>query len=461
VKVKRLSRRTVLRGLGGMSLGLPLLEAMAPLRESHAQAATAPKRFLVYFTPGGTVREEWQPDGSETNFTFRQILSPLEAIRDRVLLVDGLDLKVTAEGHGHPHSRGMGGVLTGQPLNDGPYETCMGTAGFADGPSLDQVLAERLKVGRKLASLEVAVNWPTDRRDGGKAAPTNCINYSGRNQAVPMAIDPKAVWDRLFSDFTRDPNLGEAQTRHKLSILDAVAEEYRQLIPKLGKSDRLKLEEHLARVAELERSANATPAMPSGSCVPMPAPVPLGDASAGQIGEPGSNGQYNTILDAAMPAVGKTMMDLVAMAFACDLTAVATLQWSDSQSYNTFPWLDLNENHHAYQHDHGYQPEALTKVYNWYAKQFTYMVQALETAGVLSETVVLWVTEISHPNSHDQRNMPFVLAGGGAALRTGRYLRYPNLPHNDLLTALANLYGVETDKFGKAEYCNGALSGLT
>ncbi len=459
MKPFRLSRRSALRGIGGASLALPLLEAMAPIRSGYAQAA-APTRFLVYFTPGGTVRENWLPQGGETSFTFGPILSPLEAIKDKVLVVDGLDLKVTAEGHGHPHSRGMGGVLTGQPLNDGPYETCGGNAGFADGPSIDQVLAERLKAGKKLSSLEVAVNWPTDRRDGGKAAPTNCINYAAANQAVPMSIDPRQVWDRMFKDYAQDPAAGAGQTERKLSILDAVGDQYRSLLPRLGKSDRLKLEEHLSRIAELERSAMTTPGMMGAGCTVPAAPAPLADANGGQMGDPGSNNQYNTILDAAMPAVGKTMMDLVTMAFACDVTAVATVQWSDSQSYNTFPWLDLNENHHAYQHDHGYQPEALTKIYNWYAQQFTYMVTSLETAGLLDETVVLWVTEISHPNSHDQSNMPFVLAGGGGALRTGRFVQYDHLAHNDLLTSLANLYGVQTAKFGKEQYCNGPLAGL-
>jgi len=275
-----------------------------------------------------------------------------------------------------------------------------------------------------------------------------------------MSIDPKQLWDRLFKDFSQDPAVGLAGARHKLSILDAVGEEYRQLLPRLGKSDRLKLEEHLSRIQELERSANTTPNAAGMGCSAPVAPAALGDAGAGQVGDPGSSNQVNRILDAAMPAVGKTMMDLIAMAFACDITAVATLQWSDSQSYNTFPWLDLNENHHAYQHDHGYQPEALTKIHRWYAEQFAYMLQALDTAGVLNETVVLWVSEISHPNSHDQTNMPFVLATGGDSLRTGRFAQYDHLPHNDLLTAIANLYGVDVAKFGKADYCNGPLSGL-
>lgn len=67
------------------------------------------------------------------------------------------------------------------------------------------------------------------------------------------------------------------------------------------------------------------------------------------------------------------------------------------------------------------------------------MIQALETAGVLDETVVLWVSEIQHPGTHLQNNMPFILAGGGDAVRTGRFVKYVNFPHNNLLTSVANL----------------------
>jgi hypothetical protein len=323
---------------------------------------------------------------------------------------------------------------------------------------LDQVLAEPLKIGRRLASLEVAINWPTDRRDGGKAAPTNCLNFSGPNQAVPMTIDPLQVFDRLFKSLTLAPEERIAETEHQLLLVDAVAEEYRRLLPRLGQGDRLKLEEHLARIEELERSTRAEPA---STCVVPAVPTPLGDTEQGQMGEVGDPEQFNTILDAAMPELGRNMMDLVATAFACDLTAVATVQWSDSQAYNTFPWLELNENHHAYQHGHMYEPDVLTRIYTWYTEQFRYMLDALTQAGVLDETIVLWVSEIQHPQTHAQDNMPFVLAGGGPALSKGRFLSYPNLPHNDLLCALLNVYGLELDTFGKADYCNGPLTGLT
>lgn len=459
-----MDRRTVLRGAGGVAIALPFLDVM---RARTARAADPPpKRFLVYFTPGGTVMENWRPSGSETAFTLPKILQPLDTLKSKITVIDGLDLKVTGEGFGHPHSRGMGGVLTGQPLLAGPYETCGGKAGFAAGPSIDQAIANKLSMGLKFKSLEVAVNWPTDRRDGGKAAPTNCINYSGPNQAVPMSVDPKAVFDRLFKDFGADAATLAAEKARSKSILDTVVKEYERMTTKVSRDDRAKLDEHLTRIREVEVALDASDGSAMGACKKPVEPKPLGDVSAGNRGSVGSSDQKNVIIDPRMPELGKSMMDLLVMALACDLTRVGTMQWADSQSYNTFPWLNLNDGHHGYQHDHGYQPAALTTIYNWYMGQAAYLATQLEAIkegdkSLLDNTAILCVSEISHPNSHAQNNMPFVLIGNaGGALKSGRFLRYQSLPHNNLLLTIANAYGLGMQKFGKPNYCTGTLAGL-
>ena len=86
---KTLSRRALLRGAGGIALGLPFLDVMAP-RVSLAQAST-PKRFVVVFTANGMIKDQWQPGGGETDFTFSPILSPLEAHRNNLLIMRGLN----------------------------------------------------------------------------------------------------------------------------------------------------------------------------------------------------------------------------------------------------------------------------------------------------------------------------------------------------------------------------------
>jgi hypothetical protein len=123
--MKRLSRRHVLRGAGGAALALPFLEIMGRPNRALAQAvpgytaAGLPKRFLVWFTPNGTIPDAWLPAGGETDFTFSRILKPLEPFREKLLIIDGVDQ--TGEG-GDGHQNGMQGMLTGQTLNPGTFK---------------------------------------------------------------------------------------------------------------------------------------------------------------------------------------------------------------------------------------------------------------------------------------------------------------------------------------------------
>jgi hypothetical protein len=464
--MKRISRRTLLRGAGGVAIGLPLLDAMSAPRRAAGAAAAPPRRFLVFFKPGGTVMENWRPQGTETNFTLGAIQQPILPFKDRLVVLDGLNLEITSIGEGHPHSKGMGGVLTGRELPPGAYETCQGKAGFPAGPSVDQVIADKIGQGTKFRSLEVAVNWPTDQRDGGKAAPTNCISFTGPGQPVPPSIDPKAVFDRLFADVGADAQKLAVERARSKSILDAVMAEYQSLAPRVGRADRIKLDEHLSRIRDIEKSLTAGANETTGACVKPTPPAPLGDPDAGREGLPGENDQKNPSLDARMPELGKAMTDLLVMALACDLTRVGTMQWVDSQAYNTFPFLQLFDGHHAYQHDHGYQPEALTVIDTWYMTQFAYLLQRLTDVkengtSLLDNTAVLYTSEIQVPNSHEQFDMPFILAGGtGGAIRTGRYLKYGGVPHNNLLVSLLNAFGITDTSFGNPKFCTGPLPGL-
>jgi hypothetical protein len=459
-----LSRRKLLRGAGGVALGLPFLDAMVAPGRARAQTAAVPKRFLVYYKPGGCVLDAWRPTGTETDFTLGPVHQPLVPFQDQLVFLEGVDLKITEIGIGHPHSKGMGGVLTGRELPAGPYETCGGSAGFPAGPSIDQVIAATIGQSTKLPSLELAINWPTDKRDGGKAAPTNCINFSGPGEAVPPAIDPAAVWARLFADLGADEAQLALDRARSKSILDAVMDEYTALLPRVGSDDRAKLDEHLSRVREIELSLQAVADQSTGACTQPPEPAPLGDPDAGRTGDPGSNTQMNVGLDMRMPELGQVMMDMLVMAIACDLTRVGTMQWVDSQAYNTFPFLNLFDGHHAYQHDHGYQPDALTTIDTWYMTQLAYLLQRLTDVkengvSLLESTCILYTSEIQVPNTHEQWSMPFLLAGGGA-IRGGRYLDYGGVSHNGLLVSLLNAFGLPDQTFGNPDYCTGPLPGL-
>jgi hypothetical protein len=130
------------------------------------------------------------------------------------------------------------------------------------------------------------------------------------------------------------------------------------------------------------------------------------------------------------------------------------------------PWLNLPENHHFYQEMGGFKPAECELIYTWYSEQHLYLLQEMEKVdmgghSLLDESVVFFGSEISDPPTHAKKDMPFLLAGGGGGLRTGRWVRYPSLPHNNLLVSILNLFGDTRTTFGLREYCTGPLTNLT
>jgi hypothetical protein len=162
-------------------------------------------------------------------------------------------------------------------------------------------------------------------------------------------------------------------------------------------------------------------------------------------------------------------MDLLAMAFACDLTRVATLQWSRSGSAMRYPWLGINDSHHLLSHAADTNTAAQNKLVaigRWYAEQLAGLIarlKALPEGGgtVFDNTVIVWFTELAKGNNHTRLGASFLLAGsGGGALRTGRHVSYGGAPHNNLLVSLMNAMCVEEDRFGHPDFCTGPLGNL-
>jgi hypothetical protein len=157
---------------------------------------------------------------------------------------------------------------------------------------------------------------------------------------------------------------------------------------------------------------------------------------------------------------------MIVMGLACDRMPVASLQWSDTEAKHTFPWLNLTQHHHYYQHDGGFKPNECEKICNWYSEMHLYLIQAMAAVDMgghtlLDESVVLFGNELSDPPSHMKQNMPFMLAGNGGGLRTGRYIRHQGVSHNNMLVSILNLFGDTRTSFGDSRYVTGALSNLT
>jgi hypothetical protein len=476
----RIHRRTLLRGAGGVAIGLPFLSAMLRPGSSHADALT-PTRLIVFYSPGGTLLDRWRPTGSETSFTLQPMMSPLAPFQDRLVFVDGVDLSITQLGNGHPHSRGMGGVLTGQQLLAGNYNTNGGNAGFAAGPSIDQVIAGSISDGLRFPSLEVCAGWSTGITAGGQPHPGNVINYqppwNGGGQAVPVppATDPLNTLNRIFAGVDTGDTEGAAQvTAWNTSILDGVQEDFNHVMGKLASEDRAKLEAHVTLIRETEEGLQQ--AVAAGCTAPTnvdPTPGFYDDPIAQGVSRGDSDGGNMSITTGAkVPLKGDVMTDLLVAAMACDLTRVGTMQWSDSEAKFMLGFLNdengnpLTDHHHGYQHDRGFQPGSLEIIYNFYMSKVAHLLERLDSVDegngtMLDNSLVFVVTEIQMPETHGQSNMPFILAGkAGGQLDSGRWLKVNSQPHNNLLVSILNLFGLQDQTFGHSDFCTGPMAGL-
>ncbi len=451
----KLSRRAVLRGAGSIAIALPWLEAMGTRAYG---AGTTAARFLSVYTPGGTVLSKWRPTGTTSAFTLSPILAPLEDVRAKLLVLDGLEMKSAI---GEQHQGGIVAFLSGTGQSDAHNR-------YASGPSVDQVIATRISKGKKkFGSVQMALRWGTGT-SLGRLSPINCANFEDNAafNPIPPRLDPVAIFNDLFG--TLDPNqTAEAAARleRKKSVLDFLDRKYATLSQKLGASDRAKVDQHLTKIREMEQSLAAMPKPPASCRAPTLIDTSDYNPRTG-LNSAGDGSVRDISTDTAIPKVGKLMMDMMVMAMACDLTAVGSLQWSDTEAKHTFPWLGLNEHHHFYEHDGGFRPVECEKIYTWYSQQHAYLLKQMDGVdmgghSLLDESVVLFGSELQDPPSHNKQNMPFLLAGAGGGLRGNRWLRFDNVSHNNMLVGILNLFGDARTTFGDPQYCTGALPGLT
>ena len=408
-------------------------------------AATAPpKRLVVVFSANGTIFNSWLPTGTEASFTLSPILSALAPFQKKLLVLNGINVKSAGFGPGDDHMKGMGHMLTGIELLPGDTMGGAGTpAGFAGGISIDQRIVADIGQATRFPSLEFGVmvqNSDVWAR----------MIYSGANQPLPPMEDPVAAFARIFAGST----LSAAQTaillKRRQSVLDYVQGSLTGLSGRIGSDDRVRVQQHLNSVQQIEKQLLAQ----TGAC------------SAPTVTSTDLTNVAN------YPAIGKTQMDLLIASLACDQAHVASLQWSHSVSDIPMPWLNISTGHHTLSHtaDTDSPDQAsLVQINTWYAQQFAYLLQGLDAviesdgSTLLDNCLVLWINELSKGNIHSHQPLPVVIAGSaGGALRSGRFVTYsPQQPHNNLLVSIANAMGTSITTFGNPAYCTGPLSNLT
>lgn len=455
MKPIRLSRRAMLRGAGGIAIGLPWLEAMGRSGLAHAQSAPA-ARFIAVYQPGGAPLDLWHPTGGGA-LNLSSMLAPLEGIKHKLNVISGMDMKCAK---GEQHQAGICGLLTGMAQGSVP-------GAYVKGPSLDQVIAKTASNGLPRPSIEMAVRWATGKSHGN-LHPINSLTFSddGKASPVPPRIDPQEIFDILFKSLGEPDDSKSNDSLRKKSILDFVDRRLGGLSSRLGTADQSKIDEHLTRIREMETTLESLENIDTADCqVPMRVDTSDYDPTAGKFADDFGNVK-DTQSDAAIPKVGKFMMDMLVTAMSCNMTAVGTLQWSDTEAKHTFPWLNLSEHHHYYQHDGGFRKAECAKIGTWYAEMHAYLLNAMDAVDMgghtlLDESVVFFGSEISQPDVHRKDNMPLMVAGGGGGIQGGRHLQFQGRSHNDLLLAMIRLFDGQRQSFGDPAYSTGALTELT
>jgi hypothetical protein len=443
---RRISRRNVLRAASGAVLALPLL----PSLRARAQSPVAPKRFVTMYTPNGVIHDGWWPTAvtSDADFELSVSHQPLKSYKDRLLILSGLEMKVAAaDGPGGPHQRGIGGLFTNTQLGEGAFvDGCGRTAGWATGISIDQKIAGAIGVGSPVASLQLGVR-ATENDVQGR------ISYAAAGMPLPPLATPLDVYKRVFENFlppatTPDEDAAKALLAQRRSVLDAVAGEFAALNSRLSAQDRQTLDAHLTLVRDVERRLS----LGIGDCAKPEQPPALDPVS-----------------ETDMPKIAELQLDLLAVAFACDLTRVASFEISTALNRIRYPWLESLGEGHALSHSGASDADAkaqLLKRQAWHssliARLFDRLALVTEGEGtVLDNTLLFWGNEVSMGTTHSHDNMPFVVAGGTWAFRTGRFVQYTSgESHANLLVTLLNAMGLEDTTFGDARFCTGSLSGL-
>jgi hypothetical protein len=399
----RLSRRTLLKGLGA-AVALPTLEAMLNTHgTAYASGGALPKRFATFFFGNGVVLDRWRPSGTGPSWNLSPSLAPLSAVKDYVNVVTGYSVKIPMV---RAHHDGAAGILSGHPFIELPP----GNANYASkfgGPSIDQVAANRIAQGTTFTSLQLAVS---KRNAAGEGPTLRYISHRGPDQPMPPEFNPAALFTRLFGNFTP---VDQTDPRNSLrtSVLDAVRDDTRRLQQQLGSADRARLDAHLTHISELRQQILALPPELIGACT-RPNPVTL----------------TNRDVDGKEPleAVSRAMSDLLVMAWACDLTRVASYMFNSGVSATVFHMLGQTQGHHDLTHDASKQDQVHDAAV-WVVRQFAYLLQRLKatpeaTGNLLDNSCLLFTSDVSDGLTHSVADYPLLVAG-----RASGYLKYPGI----------------------------------
>lgn len=427
---KALPRRTFLRGMG-VTLALPLLDAMVPAATAMTKTAAQPVRRLGFvYMPMGCDLTRWTPPSANKLRDLSPSLKPLDSVKDQVSIIGNMEL---ANAYPGTHATSNAAFLSAAKAK------WTESTDYYLGTTVDQIAAKRIGKETQLPSLELAMDLlqTVGQCDNGYACVyQNNLSWSSPTTPLPAEAHPRIVFERLFGE-GGTPAERRSALKKKASLLDWVMDDFSRLQRELGASDRSKVNQYLDSIREVERRIQKAEEETDEN--------PLPDLER-PMGVPASYAEH-----------AKLMFDLQVLALQGDVTRVITFQLARETSNRTYPEIGVPDPHHPLTH-HGNDADKIAKVAKinqFHVSLFAYFLEKLKATQdgqgtLLDNSLYLYGSGMGNPNVHDHTNLPIIVAGGAAGgMKGGRHLTF------DKPTPLANLHltllekvGVERDSFG-------------
>jgi hypothetical protein len=422
IRKRHLSRRTLLRG-AGVTLALPLLDAMVPAATALAQTAAAPRPKLgfVYF-PHGAVMDRWTPTATGAQFDLPQILAPLEAHKDAMTIVSGLRNK--AGESSSPHA-----IIAGTWLG------CVAPAKSANplaGTSADQIAAQQLGQDTPFPSLEMATETGSVCDPAYGCSYGHTISFRTPSQPLPMEYNPRKMFYRLFGQGDNADQRAEIAVE-TAGLLDSISGRATDLKLGLGASDRRVVDEYLESVREIERRLGKMSQQDFSALPDAPVGVPT---------------DFEEHLS--------LMFDFIAIAYQTNLTRVASFMMAREVSMRSYPNLQVSDAFHPLSH-HQNDPaklDRLARVQTFHTQVFARFIDKLaETpdgeGSLLDNAIILFGSNMSDSNRHNNDPLPSAILGRGMGrIKGGQHLAYEaDTPHANLVATLLDRAGIPQENF--------------
>ena len=460
------SRRAILRGAAAC-IAMPTLESLLSPAEARAQAASPALRLMCWHISCGVWGPSWFPTDTGANYTLSPTLASLAPVKSKVLVFAGIQNTPAVNPQGS-HGCGPPGMTTcvqGQKPQ------------IQMGISVDQVYAQSLGMATRIPSMQISGTDSTFSDVSYPAVYNGTTSWASATQPLPPVANAGVIFDQLFAGGAAtagDPAAQAAFAKRQAlrkSVLDEVMTEQSVLAARLGATDRAKVDEYLTSVRAAETAVQSMSNSPM-TCSPGTMTRPT------LANGPLTNGNGKAIADP--PTYTATMIDLMVLAFRCDATRVINYQQMNGghSSYSSFPWLNINRDHHGMSHHNGNVAIGLllAQVEAWEISMFSSFLQKLDAISegsgtILDNSLIFLSSEISDGNAHNQgattyagftapTGKPILLAGSaGGKIKTGRHAIYPSSPQANLFIAMLNTLGVPATTFGTAG--NAPLTGLT